>query len=158
MSSSVKPLNFAPGVWQGLMDELRQRGRGCRESGAFLLGTETAEAKSVETWLAYDDVDPQSLNFAYVRLGSEAFSKLWLHCSRLGFSVVGDVHTHPRGPGQSLSDKANPMISISGHMALIVPRFAQGQVQTSDVSLNVYLGAKRWMNLHGKAAAAAINI
>lgn len=140
------------------MDELRLRGQGRRESGAFLLGRETGEAKNVQAWIAYDVLDPNALRFSYVRLDSDAFGRLWAHCEQRGQTVVGDVHTHPRGPGQSLSDRANPMISVAGHTALIVPRFAQGRVRPVDVSLNVYLGAKTWLNLYGKSVADAINI
>jgi len=72
--------------------------------------------------------------------------------------VVADVHTHPRGPGQSPSDRANPMIGLTGHMALIIPRFAQGNVTPADVSVNVYLGAKRWESHFGQQAVVLIKL
>lgn len=154
----MKRLEFARGVWPSLMADVRRRGAGVRESGAFLLGRTTEEARVVERWVAYEDLDPAALNFEYVRLETAAFSRLWAHCEAVGLEVVGDMHTHPLGPRQSPSDRANPMISIAGHVALIVPRFAQGDVHPRDLSFNVYLANKRWLNLFGADAAAQIRI
>jgi proteasome lid subunit RPN8/RPN11 len=155
---NFKPLEFYPGIWRSLIADLRKRGRGERESGAFLLGTVTATSKVVQTWLPYDQIDPRSLNYEYVRLSTEAFSRLWNICEQRGFEVVGDVHTHPSGPRQSPSDRANPMISMTGHMALIVPNFAIGDVNPKDVSLNIYLGSKQWQSLFGQDAANFIKV
>jgi len=55
-----------------------------------------------------------------------------------------------------LADKTNPMISQAGHVALIVPRFARGRVAPSDISVNVYLGAKRWSSFYGQDAQKRI--
>jgi proteasome lid subunit RPN8/RPN11 len=154
----MKPLEFAPGVWSALMADLQRRGGGWRESGAFLLGQPTETARAVQTWLPYDELDPKSLNYAYVRLESNAFSRLWAICAEQKLEVVADVHTHPKGPHQSPSDRANPMISLAGHVALIVPRFAHGNVRARDVSFNVYLGGGKWISYFHKDAALLINL
>lgn len=154
----MKPLEFRTGVWQALMADLCRRGRAFRESGAFLLGKTNETGKVVHEWLPYDELDPSSLNFEYVRLGTNAFSNLWAECNVRGLQVVADVHTHPRGPRQSRSDRANPMISLAGHVALIVPNFAQGVVQPSDVSVNVYLGDGAWQSYFQRDAAALIKL
>lgn len=154
----MKRLEFARGTWPSLMEDVRRRGAGVRESGAFLLGHMNEEARVVEKWVAYEDLDPLALNFEYVRLETEAFSRLWQYCEAVGLEVVGDLHTHPFGPRQSPSDRANPMISIAGHVALIVPRFAQGDVRPHDLSLNIYQGNKRWLNQFGAQAAEQIRI
>lgn len=154
----MKPLEFRANVWASLMLDLQRRGKGHRESGAFLLGQAGPSVKTVIDWLAYDELDRGSLNYDYVRLSTEAFSRLWSICADRGMEVVGDVHTHPLGPAQSLSDRANPMVSISGHMALIVPRFAMGNVMPSDVSVNVYLGSHKWVSHFGLQAAALIKL
>lgn len=158
MNSNCMRLEFAQGVWTGLMDDLRRRGRGQRESGAFLLGEIRDTGRFVHTWLPYDELDPGSLAYAYVRLSSDAFTKLWAICADHGLQVVADVHTHPLGPGQSPSDQANPMIGLPGHVAIIVPRFAAGNVRPENVSVNTYLGEKRWQNAFGAAAAELIKI
>lgn len=158
MSSTVKPLEFQMEGWTSLMLDLRKRGRGHRESGAFLLGHAGSTVKVVRAWLPYDELDPGSLNYEYVRLSTEAFSKLWTICAERDMQVVGDVHTHPLGPAQSLSDRVNPMVSIAGHMALIVPGFAMGEVTPVDVSVNVYLGAHKWSSHVGPQAAALIKL
>ncbi len=64
----------------------------------------------------------------------------------------------PLGPGQSPSDRANPMIGLPGHVANIVPRFSVGNVRPENVSVNTYLGGKRWQNAFGAAAAELIKI
>jgi proteasome lid subunit RPN8/RPN11 len=152
----VKPLEFRATTWTSLMLDLRTRGCGRRESGAFLLGQISNTARSVHAWLPYDELDPGSLAYDYVRLSSEAFSRLWDVCAKRGIEVVGDIHTHPLGPAQSPSDRANPMVSIAGHVAVIVPRFATGNVAPADVSVNVYLGSQKWSSHFGSQAAALI--
>lgn len=154
----MKSLEFRRGVWRGLMADLHRRGGGQRESGAFLLGHVTDAAKVVEQWLPYEELDPEALNFEYVRLGTSAFPKLWEECAARRLEVVADVHTHPMGPGQSRSDRANPMISLAGHLALIVPWFARGKLQPVDVSVNVYLGGGAWKSHFRRDAAALINL
>lgn len=154
----MKRLEFSHGVWPALMKDLRQRGGGRRESGAFLLGHVDETSKVVLEWLPYDELDPKSLSYAYVRLESSAFSRLWAICFNRKLEVVADVHTHPMGPRQSLSDRSNPMISTVGHMALIVPRFAGGNVAPSDLSVNVYLGGRRWASYFDENAASLITL
>lgn len=151
-------IEFKPGVWQGLIEDLRGRGNGTRESGAFLLGTRSGMARVVEQWVAYEQLDRAAQHFRYVRLDSNAFSALWTVCAEHGVEVVADVHTHPKGPRQSPSDQSNPMIALAGHVALIVPRFAMGRVSPSDVSVNVYLGAGQWQCRFGHEAAASIKL
>ncbi len=156
--TNYNPLEFQPGVWGLIMSDLRKRGNGFRESGAFLLGGMEGGTKVVHTWLPYDELDPESLNYAYIKLGTSAFTKLWTECAVRRFQVVGDIHTHPNRPLQSKSDRANPMVSVVKHFALIVPRFAQGPVTPYDISLNIYLGAKRWSNHLGSEAASLIKL
>ena len=50
------------------------------------------------------------------------------------------------------------MISLAGHLALIVPWFARGNVQAVDVSVNVYLGGGAWKSHFRRDAAALINL
>lgn len=154
----MKPLEFAPGVWSSLMADLHRRGGGCRESGAFLLRQATETAMVVQGWLPYDELDPNSRNYVYVRLESNAFSRLWAICAERKLEVVADVHTHPMGPRQSPLDRAHPMISLAGHIALIVPRFACGNVRPKDLSFNVYLGGGRWVSYFYDDAASLIKL
>ncbi len=156
MSSSPKMLEFAPGVWRSLMLDLRECGQGCHESGAFLLSRRDDPERVVREWLVYDELDPESFNRDYVQLETAAFSRLWEWCDRRQLQVVADVHTHSWGPRQSDSDRAFPMIALAGHIALIVPRFAQGEPNPVDVSLNVYRGGGRWTSVFGRAAASKI--
>jgi proteasome lid subunit RPN8/RPN11 len=138
------------------MEDLRARGNGKRESGAFLLSRAEDESNAVTSWLPYDELWPESLAYSYVRLETEAFTKLWDWCVRHRVRVIADVHTHPWGPRQSHSDRANPMLSIAGHIALIVPNFAQFHPQPGDVSFNVYLGDGEWSSFYKSAAQALI--
>lgn len=156
MNSFPAPLKFAPRVWSGLMEDMRRRGRGCREAGAFLLTEADRGDRVVRTWLPYDVLAPESLAYTYVRLESSAFSRLWAWCAEHHVEVVADVHTHPSGPRQSVSDRAHPMVSLRGHVAIIVPSFAQHNPQPLDCSVNVYLGDQRWLSFLGQDAQKLI--
>ena len=58
-----------------------------------------------------------------------------------GLTVVADVHVHPGDSGQSNSDRAYPMISQAGHIALILPRFARKPIQHDDSASTATSGA-----------------
>lgn len=151
-------LRIRKALWEDLLRGLRERGGGIRESGAFLLGTGTGAGRTATSFVLYDDLDQQCLNEGYVRFDGRHYGRLWELCSRDSLNVVADVHTHPFGPGQSRSDKAHPMISIPGHIALIVPNFAQGEVFATDVGVYVYHGRFRWAAYRGRQAVRVLNI
>lgn len=156
MSSFLpKPLEFASGRWLALMQELWTRGGARRESGAFLLASRH-QPQLVQHWVAYDDLDTDSLRYAYVRLEPTSFTCLYELCSRYELQVLADIHTHPFEPIQSPSDREHPMLAIPGHTALIAPYFARAPVTPADVSVNVYRGAGQWSNFLGRDAAALI--
>lgn len=156
MNSTLAQLNLSRTHWYQLMRELSEAGGGIRESGAFLLGRRNPTVCQVFKWIHYGSLEPNSLHFDYIRLGPEAFTRLWSFCSDLQLEVVADIHTHPAGPHQSPSDKAHPMVAIPGHIALIAPNFAAGRVTPRDVSLNYFLGNGRWRSFLGTAAEARI--
>jgi proteasome lid subunit RPN8/RPN11 len=132
-------------LWWRLLAGLRQRSRNAtRESGAFLLGHRNDGRARIIDFVLYDDLDPHSLDTGIVRFDGRHFGTLWDLCKRRGVTVVADVHTHPNGSQQSGSDQAQPMITRSGHLALIVPRFAKQPVRRAEVGLYRYLGARRW--------------
>ena len=132
-------------LWQRLGAKLRERGRNAsRESGAFLIGFRADGRTRIVDFILYDDLDPHSLDSGIVRFDGRYFGALWEICKRRGMSVVADVHVHPGGAGQSASDRDHPMISRAGHIALILPDFAQPPIQAEKVGIYRYLGDKRW--------------
>ena len=132
-------------TWRRLLGDLRARGGGERESGAFLLGRiESDGSRTITDYALYDDIDPHALDTGIVRLDGRHFGRLWEICEAKGLAVVADVHVHPGGEGQSSSDKAHPIISRAGHIALIVPHFAAPPVRVRDVGIHRYLGDFRW--------------
>jgi hypothetical protein len=145
-------------LWEVLLRGLRERGAGVRESGAFLLGAEDRVERTATSFVLYDDLDPNCLNEGYVRFDGRYYGRLWELCNRDSLGVVADVHTHPYGPGQSHSDKTHPMVSIPGHIALIVPNFAQGVILAKDVGVYVYRGQHRWTAYRGHRASKVLSI
>ncbi len=131
--------------WHRLLKSLRQRGRyGKHESGAFLLGHRRDGRARITQFVLYDDLDPKCLETGIVQFDGRYFGELWDLCQRRGLSVVADVHTHPGSSHQSDSDRAHPMISRSGHIALIIPRFAAAPVIRDQVGVYRYQGSKCW--------------
>lgn len=138
-------LSFPPRLWERLLRHLRERGRNeTRESGAFLVGTRLGDRARVLDFVLYDDLDPHCLDSGIVRFDGRYFDELWDLCSQRELAVVADVHVHPSGAGQSESDRAHPMISRSGHIAIIIPSFARKPVHRHDLGIYEYRGGKQW--------------
>ena len=132
-------------LWRRLLAKLRERGRGARESGAFLLGgKDAAGRRRIVDFALYDDVDPHALDSGIVHLDGRHFGKLWDLCRARSLTVVADVHTHPGGAGQSDSDRAHPIIARAGHLALILPNFAAPPVMRRALGIYRYGGGGRW--------------
>lgn len=159
MSRAPRPsLSMDAPFWDELLQRLCERGGGVRESGAFLLGVGDSAQRTARRVVFYDDLDPNCLNEGYVHFDGRYYGRLWEICAQESLSVVADVHTHPYGPGQSHSDKTHPMVSIPGHIALIVPNYAQGEISAADVGVYVYRGRYRWTAFRGHRAAALLEI
>ena len=132
-------------LWRRLLAKLRDRGRrASRESGAFLLGLRDGEAARVTDFVLYDDLDPLALESGIVRFDGRYFGELWEICRSRQLRVVADVHVHPGSSGQSDSDRAHPMISRAGHIALILPEFARPPICMRRIGIYRYLGNKEW--------------
>jgi proteasome lid subunit RPN8/RPN11 len=152
-------VRITPDGWRELLAELRQRGRGERESGAFLLAEAGALAATrVARVVYFDDVDPTCLTGG-ITIQSSGFTALWKICAEHGMRVIADVHTHPSDfVNQSDIDRANPMIATRGHVAIIVPRFASQVVGAAGCGVHVYRGAHEWDANVGVHAARVLYI
>lgn len=139
-------------LWLWGLAELHRRGAGRHEAGAFLLGKAEGERCVVSRWLFYDQLDPQAYSSGVCVLYANSFDRLWSECRSTGLAVIADVHTHPGSPGQSHADRTNPMVSIAGHIAVIIPNFAQGPHWRHRLGLYRYEGEHRWTNLSGWSA------
>lgn len=133
-------------LWHDLLVGLRSRGRGYRESGAFLLGPH-GDPRRVASIVFYDEVDPAAFDTGIIEIDGGRMAELWRICRERGMVVVADVHTHPGGAGQSESDRMHPIIAESGHVAMILPRFAEEPVIHREIGLYRYLGRFRWDRL-----------
>jgi proteasome lid subunit RPN8/RPN11 len=136
--------------------ELRKRGLGKRESGGFLLGRYTGNCRVVEDFVPYDEIDPDCLRGAILFDGSK-MDLVWELCRARNLQVVADVHTHPGGYGQSGIDQANPMIPERGHIALIVPNFADKIYMPGQIGIYEFCGGNRWQN-HSQRGARFFSI
>ena len=139
------------GLWEKGLKELERRGQARGESGAFLLGQVGEDGcRRVERFVYYDDLEPHCLDSGIVELTGSGYGPLWDLCRRTGTTVVADIHTHPAGASQSRIDKANPMIATTGHIAIIVPNYAQGQIQHDLLGVYEYMGSHQWRGYGGK--------
>jgi proteasome lid subunit RPN8/RPN11 len=140
-------------LWHQGLVELKRRGMGRHESGAFLLGNREGAKRKVNHFIYYDDLDPHCLDSGIVRIDGSAFGKLWTICREAGLEVVADVHTHPGLPFQSRTDKQNPMIGVAGHIAIIVPNLAQRVVPVRELGIYEYRGNHKWRPYVGNEAS-----
>lgn len=143
--------------WLALMAELRRRGRGKTESGAFLLGKRQGDRRLFETCVFYDDLDANAYSTGVCVLYSDAFEKLWGLCSSSGLQVLADIHIHEGDAGQSEADRCNPMVARPGHLALIVERFASDPVWRHRMGLYRYEGSHAWTDFSGWRSRRVLN-
>ena len=140
-------------LWNTGLAELARRGRGKRESGAFLLGTARGARREVRRFAYYDDLDSHCLDTGIVIFDGGGYGPLWQLCRETGLTVVADVHTHPCLARQSPADRDHPMIATRGHIAIILPNFAQRVPAAEDLGIYEYQGAHRWHNHSGVGAS-----
>lgn len=151
-------VRMSQGEWTGLIAELGRRAGGVRESGAFLLQRVSGPPGRVDRVLYFDDLDPRSLNGG-VSLDAAAFGRLWGLCKSEGVQVIADLHTHPGDfVQQSSIDRANPLVSLAGHVAVVVPHLASEAVEPNDCGVHLYLGAHQWRSRYGRDAARAVYV
>jgi hypothetical protein len=132
---------------------LANRTSGYRESGAFLLGAVRNGQRSIESFLFYDDLDPQCFSHGIVEFDGGKLGALWSHCRERALAVVADVHVHPGSFHQSPSDQHNPMIPEVGHFALILPSYAKRGTLPGEIGIHEYLGNRRWADHSAQGAA-----
>ena len=143
---SNEPFRISVWLWMRLIRELRRRGRGKRESGAFLLSKQGS--RRITKFICYDDLDPSALDTGIVVFHGAGFVPLWDFCRRANMRVVADIHTHgDRWTDQSEADRTHPMIGQKGHVSLIAPYFAQRNLFSSrGVGIFLYVGNHGWVS------------
>jgi len=138
--------------WRWIISELNRRGERKNEAGVFLLGVQTRGRLEVTDTVFYDDLDPNAYSTGVCILNGEAFGRLWALCRQRQLTVIADVHTHPGIALQSLSDKTNPMVARSGHIAIIIPSFASKPFRPDELGIYEYRGNHQWIDrTHPKA-------
>ncbi len=148
---ATEKLSLSVWLWARLLRDLRRRGEGRRESGAFLLGPSVGRRGRVTTYLCYDDLDPDALKTGAITFHAKGYAALWQACREKALEVLADVHTHPgRWVGQSSIDKRNPMLPIVHHTALIVPCYGRASCWSlKGIGVYEYLGDFQWATHNG---------
>ena len=139
-------INCPTSFWRKIVGELERRGCRRHEAGVFLLGFENNGRRQVSEAIYYDDLDPNAYATGVCVLHGDAFAKLWALCREKKLTVVADVHTHPGVALQSFSDKTNPMVARSGHIAIIVPNYASWPIQEGHLGIYEYRGQHQWID------------
>jgi len=127
------------------LDHLRDSANGERESGGFLLGELSDHVRCVKAFIPYEKVDPGALT-GYIVFDGSKMDAVWNQCRESGYRVLADVHTHPRGYRQSPIDQSNPMVPEIGHIAIIVPNYADRTYLPGQIGIYQYLGSRRWID------------
>jgi proteasome lid subunit RPN8/RPN11 len=146
--------------WAMIIFDLRRRGGGVRESGAFLLGNEDRDPARVTSYICYDEVDPDAYQSGAIAFHASGCAALWRHCKEKQLDLLVDVHTHP-GPdvGQSSIDERHPMIPVVGHTAMIVPNFARTAWWSLKlVGVYEYLGGFKWRTYPASAPGRRVKL
>lgn len=150
---SLKKIRIPLWTWRCLVRELKRRGNGERETGAFLLGCVNGHTSRVEAVLYYDDLDPAALETGMVTFHGAGYAALYDHCRQHKLDVIADIHTHPgRDVRQSGIDRRKPMLPTPGHTAMIAPRYGDTSPWSlKEVGVYEYLGHFQWRthSIHG---------
>jgi proteasome lid subunit RPN8/RPN11 len=145
-------------LWITGLLELKKRGKGMRESGAFVLGTELNGRRRISRFVYYDDLEPDCLSTGVVVMSGEGYGPLWQLCKETGLKVVADIHTHPGIAHQSYLDKTNPMVATQGHIAIIVPNLAHDNPPINTLGVYEYRGSHKWHDFSGKMGKGKLYI
>jgi len=156
LGSPTAPLRCRRGLWRNLLHDLHRRGGNAKESGAFLLGETVNKIRRIEHYLLFDAIDPNALTGGIDFDGSK-MDQVWDECRRRNLQVVADVHTHPRGYGQSSIDRDNPMMPRRGHIAIIVPDFARKPVGPGKIGMYELVGPSAWTD-HSRAGSTFFSL
>ena len=87
MASDAGSITVPILLWWRLLRELRRRGDGRRESGAFLLGASGARNGRISRFICYDDLDPASCPGA-IAFDAEGYAALWEYCRDKAVEVI----------------------------------------------------------------------
>lgn len=139
-------------LWREGLLELRRRGEGRHESGAFLLGTRAGRRRNITRFVYYDDLDQHCLDTGIVVFDGVGYGPLWKLCRDARLEVLADIHTHGGRATQSTLDRDNPMIARPGHVALIAPHFAAQVFRPTELGVYEYSGEHKWKDLSGPDA------
>lgn len=133
-------------LWVSVIFALRRKGKGRRESGAFLVGRESTHGARVTAYLCYDELDAGAYQGGAIAFHAVGYAALWQYCKEKKLLVVADVHTHPGADvRQSPIDQRHPMVPVVGHTAMIVPNFANTAWWSLDtIGVYEYLGNFKW--------------
>jgi proteasome lid subunit RPN8/RPN11 len=144
--ADIKTIRVPVLLWANVIRDLRRRGKGVRESGAFLLGRLDNHLPRVTSYLCYDDVDPDAYQHGAIAFHASGCAALWQHCRERDVQLLIDVHTHPGSDvRQSHIDVRHPTLPIVGHTAMIVPNFANTtRWSLKEAGVYEYLGGFKW--------------
>jgi hypothetical protein len=145
-SDAIAEIRVPVLLWTRVIHQLRRRGGGRRESGAFLLGRQHGTFARASAFVCYDDLDPHAYQSGAIAFHAEGYAAFWQYCREKRLQLLADVHTHPgRHVGQSHTDQQNPMVPVIGHTAMIVPNFGRTPWWSlSGVGVYEYLGNFKW--------------
>ena len=138
-------------LWGHLLQSLKERSNGCRESGAFLLGNRVDYRRYIKDFVLYDDLSPGCLHYGYILFDGAGYSELWRICREQNMSVVADIHVHPGRAFMSETDRDNPMIPDVGHCALILPNYAQTAPKLDEIGIYRRIKGGRWQEMKKRA-------
>ena len=158
--SSTPTITMPLLLWAALVLDLRKRGLGRRESGAFLLGQQSDGRAKVRKYICYDDIDANAYQHGAIAFHAAGYAALWQRCKALKLDVLADVHTHPSPDvRQSPIDQRHPMVPVVGHTAMILPNFAHTSLWSLiGVGIYEYLGNFKWRTHDRRAVPARFKL
>ncbi|TAJ09453.1 MAG: hypothetical protein EPO61_05150 [Nitrospirae bacterium] len=126
-------------LWTDVLETLRQRSEGWRESACILIGTASTNGVrvAVDAIFHHRLADDRATALS-IELPEHAKFKMYADLAKRRLSPVSLVHTHPEAwVGLSVVDQSNRISSTIGFWSIVVPHYGSPPWNLEEIGFHV---------------------
>jgi len=147
----MSSLTIPKALWIEILNILRLRSAGYRESGAILLGEIGPMGdRTARRAVPYHELDDDSASADYVELSEIGKYRLYRLIEQNKLRIIAMSHTHPyKWVGLSPVDQANQISSRVGFWSIVIPNFCREPWEVQHMGFHIREG-RGWRQLDSK--------